>query len=169
MTAFTISSMQNLPAGLRNVISKHFADSRWRETCAYYNSLHERDRLTICFHAQMKKRHTIYRLEEMPAAERERIVCAIDELRNAFSESRRGGVSILTFLGRLSVSERRALFMHAGLSEKEFNQPFWHIENIDNSSCQWSKPIFRALNELVSLFNTAPDILTAIKPEEYLN
>ncbi|RRO08329.1 replication protein B, partial [Pectobacterium aquaticum] len=94
----TVSSMQNLPTGLRNVIGKHFADSRWRETCAYYNSLHERDRLTLCFHAQMKKSQTVYRLEEMPTAERERIVCAIDELRRAFSKGRIRGVNTSTFL-----------------------------------------------------------------------
>ncbi|WP_409161210.1 replication protein B [Pectobacterium sp. B2J-2] len=166
MTAFTVSSMQNLPAGLRNVIGKHFADSRWRETCAYYNSLHERDRLTICFHAQMKKSQTVYRLEEMPTAERERIVCAIDELRRAFSKVRSRGVNTSTFLSWLNVGERKTLFMHAGLTEKEFNQPYWRI---DDESCQWRKPILRALNELVSLFDAAPDILTAIKPEEYLN
>ncbi|AOR59284.1 replication protein B [Pectobacterium parmentieri] len=166
MTAFTVSSMQNLPAGLRNVIGKHFADSRWRETCAYYNSLHERDRLTICFHAQMKKRHTVYRLEEMPTAEREQIVCAIDEMRQAFSKGRSRGVNISTFLSWLSVSERRTLFMHAGLTEKEFNQPYWRI---DDNSCQWRQPILRALNELASLSEAAPEILTAIKPEEYLS
>ncbi|MEH0832350.1 replication protein B [Pectobacterium aroidearum] len=166
MTAFTVSSMQNLPAGLRNVIGKHFADSRWRETCAYYNSLHERERLTICFHAQMKKRHTVYRLEEMPTAERERIVCAIDELRRAFSKGRHRGVNISTFLSWLNVSERKTLFMHAGLTEKEFSQPYWRI---DDNACSWRQPILRALNELAGLAEAAPDILTAIKPEEYLS
>ncbi|MBA5238354.1 replication protein B [Pectobacterium aroidearum] len=166
MTAFTVSSMQNLPAGLRNVIGKHFADSRWRETCAYYNGLHERDRLTICFHAQMKKSQTVYRLEEMPTAERERIVCAIDELRRIFSLSRKRREKTSTFLSWLSVSERRTLFFHAGLSENEFNQPYWRIDDV---SCSWRNKISHALNELFSLFNAAPDILTAIKPEEYLN
>ncbi|KHN51353.1 MULTISPECIES: hypothetical protein [Pectobacterium] len=166
MTAFTVSSMQNLPAGLRNVIGKHFADSRWRDTCAYYNGLNERNRLTVCFHAQMKKRQTVYRLEEMSAAERERIVCAIDELRRAFSKARNRGVNTSTFLSWLNVSERKTLFMHAGLTEKEFNQPYWRIDDI---SCPWRNKISHALNELFSLFDDTPDILTAIKPEEYLN
>ncbi|MDY4385049.1 replication protein B [Pectobacterium aroidearum] len=166
MTAFTVSSMQNLPAGLRSVIGKHFADSRWRETCAYYNSLHERDRLTICFHAQMKKSQTVYRLEEMPTAERERIVCAIDELRRMFSLRRKRREKTSTFLSWLSVSERRTLFFHARLTENEFNQPYWRIDDV---SCPWRNKISHALNELFSLFEAAPDILTAIKPEEYLN
>ncbi|MEQ9945232.1 replication protein B [Pectobacterium aroidearum] len=166
MTAFTVSSMQNLPAGLRSVIGKHFADSRWRETCAYYNSLHERDRLTICFHAQMKKSQTVYRLEEMPTTERERIVCAIDELRRMFSLNRKRREKTSTFLSWLSVSERRTLFFHAGLSENEFNQPYWRIDDV---SCPWRNKISHALNELFSLFDATPDILTAIKPEEYLN
>ncbi|MEC5345061.1 replication protein B [Brenneria populi] len=166
MTAFTVSSMQNLPAGLRNVIGKHFADSRWRETCAYYNGLSERYRLTVCFHAQLKKRHSVFRLEEMTDAERTMIVCAIDELRHAFSRQRKHGVNHATFLSWLSVSERRTLFMHAGLTETEFSQPYWRI---DDESCKWRDSLLRALNELLSLFDDAPAILTAIKPEEYFN
>ena len=114
----------------------------------------------------MKKRHTVYRLKEMPTAEREQIVCAIDEMCQAFSKGRSRGVNISTFLSWLSVSERRTLFIHAGLTEKEFNQPYWRI---DDNSCQWHQPILRALNELASLAEAAPGILTAIKPEEYLS
>ncbi len=41
----------------------------------------ERERLTVCFHAQLKQRHATMRFEEMNDIERERLVCAIDELR----------------------------------------------------------------------------------------
>lgn len=166
MTAFTVSSMQNLPVGLRSVIGEYYADSRWKATCDYFNSLSERYRLTLCFHAQLKKRHSVFRLEEMDAESRGRVVCAIDELRRAFSRRRKQGVNHSTFLSWLNLSERRTLFMHAGLSEAEFNQPYWRI---DDESCQWRDKVIKAINELVSLFNDAPEILTAVKPEYYLN
>lgn len=166
MTAFTVNSMQNLPAGLRSVIGKHFADSRWRETCAYYNSLPERYRMTVCFHAQLKKRHAVYRLDEMDAETRSRVVCALEELRRAFAKHRKQGVNHSTFLSWLNVSERRTLFFHAGLTETEFNQPYWRI---DDDSCQWRNALIRAINELISLLKDAPEIITAVKPEDYLN
>lgn len=166
MTAFTVSNMQNLPSGLRSVIGKHFADSRWKATCDYFNGLSERYRLTLCFHAQLKKRHAVYRLEEMDAETRGRIVCAIDELHSAFSRQRKQGVNHSTFLGWLNLSERRTLFMHAGLSENEFSQPSWRI---DDKSCPWRDAIIQAINELLSLFEDTPEILSAVKPEDYLN
>lgn len=53
----------------------------------------ERERLTVCFHAQLKQRHATMRFEEMNDVERERLVCAIDELRGAFSKRRQVGAS----------------------------------------------------------------------------
>ncbi len=66
----------------------------------------------------------------------------------------------------LTVSQRRTLFMHAGLTEKEFNQPYWRI---NEESCYWRDALFRALRELFSLFEYAPTILTSVKPEQYLH
>ncbi|MDC3661769.1 replication protein B, partial [Escherichia coli] len=67
------------------------------------------------------------RFEEMNDVERERLVCAIDELRGAFSKRRQVGASEYAYISFLTVSQRRTLFMHAGLTEKEFNQPYWRI------------------------------------------
>lgn len=166
MTAFTVSSMQNLPVGLRSMIGEHFANSRWKATCDYFNNLSERYRLTLCFHPQLKKRHSVFRLEEMDTEAGGNIVCAIDELRRAFSRRCKQGVNYSTFLSWLNLSERRTLFMHAGLPEAEFNQPYWRI---DDESCQWRDKVIKAIDELVSLFDDAPEILTAVKPEDYLN
>ncbi|MEH4236234.1 hypothetical protein POX60_23440, partial [Escherichia coli] len=55
---------------------------------------------------------------------------------------------------------------HAGLTEKEFNQPYWRI---NEESCYWRDALFRALRELFSLFEYAPTILTSVKPEQYLH
>ena len=73
---------------------------------------------------------------------------------------------VRTFLSFLTVSQRRTLFMHAGLTEKEFNQPYWRI---NEESCYWRDALFRALRELFSLFEYAPTILTSVKPEQYLH
>ncbi|HAJ2724811.1 TPA: replication protein [Escherichia coli] len=56
--------------------------------------------------------------------------------------------------------------MHARLTEKEFNQPYWRI---NEESCYWREALFRALRELFSLFEYAPTILTSVKPEQYLH
>ena len=73
---------------------------------------------------------------------------------------------VRTFLSFLTVSQRRTLFLHAGLTENEFNQPYWRV---NEDSCYWREQLFRALRELFSLFEYAPTILTSVKPEQYLH
>lgn len=166
MTVMTIALVRNQPAGLRHLIGQHLAAPRWRETCDFYNRMMERERLTICFHALLKQRHAVMTLEEMSEGDRERIVCGIDELRTAFAKYRRHRISDSDFIGRLTISQRRTLFMHAGLTDTEFSQPYWHI---DDEACSWREALFKALRELFSLFDYAPTILTAVKPEQYLH
>lgn len=166
MPVMTIGIVEKQPAALRGLIGKYLAAPRWSDTCDFYNQMMERERLTICFHAQLKQRHANMRLEEMSDADRERLINAIDELRNTFSKSRQMGASASTFVGRMTVSQRRALFMHAGLTEKEFNQPIWRT---DEASCYWREKLLRALRELMALFENAPTILTSVKPEQYLH
>ncbi|MCZ5238100.1 hypothetical protein O5817_27390, partial [Escherichia coli] len=62
--------------------------------------------LTVCFHAQLKQRHATMRFEEMNDVERERLVCAIDELRGAFSKRRQVGASEYAYISFLTVSQR---------------------------------------------------------------
>ena len=166
MTVMTLNLVEKQPAAMRRIIGKHLAVPRWQETCDYYNQMMERERLTVCFHAQLKQRHATMRFEEMHDVERERLVCAIDELRGAFSKRRQVGASEYAYISFLTVSQRRTLFMHAGLTEKEFNQPYWRI---NEESCYWRDALFRALRELFSLFEYAPTILTSVKPEQYLH
>ncbi|HHT4103495.1 TPA: replication protein B, partial [Enterobacter hormaechei] len=103
---------------------------------------------------------------EMTEADRERLVCALDELRTAFSRHRQLGASKATFISRLTVSQRRSLYLHAGLTEQEFMMPHWRLNEED---CYWRDKLFRALQELFSLFEYAPTILTSVKPEQYLH
>lgn len=166
MTVITPEIVRNQPAGLRGIIGKHLAAPRWRNTCDFYNRMMERERLTICFHAQLKQRHAVLNLEEMSDGDRARVVCAIDELRCAFAKYRKHGISQSGFINRLTISERRTLFLHAGLTEAEFSQPHWRI---DDEACAWREALLRALRELFSLFEYAPVILTAVKPEQYLH
>ncbi|WP_421666482.1 replication protein B [Klebsiella pneumoniae] len=128
MTVMTLNLVEKQPAAMRRIIGKHLAVPRWQDTCDYYNQMMERERLTVCFHAQLKQRHATMRFEEMNDVERERLVCAIDELRGAFSKRRQVGASEYAYISFLTVSQRRTLFMHAGLTEKEFNQPYWRIK-----------------------------------------
>ena len=102
----------------------------------------------------------------MNDVDRERLACAIDELRGAFSKRRQVGASESAYISYLTVSQRRTLFLHAGLTEKEFNQPYWRV---NEESCYWREKLFRALRELFSLFEYAPTILTSVKPEQYLH
>ncbi|VEI69221.1 Uncharacterised protein [Serratia fonticola] len=166
MTVITTEIVRNQPVGLRGLIGKHLAGPRWRETCDYYRGMMERERLTICFHAQLKQRHAVLGLEEMNEADRQRVVCAIGELRSAFAKYRKHGVSQSRFIGRLTISTRRTLFFHAGLTEAEFNQPHWRM---DDKGCAWREALLKALRELFSLFERTPMILTAVKPEQYLH
>ncbi|MGR56375.1 replication protein B [Escherichia coli] len=138
MTVMTLNLVEKQPAAMRRIIGKHLAVPRWQDTCDYYNQM----------------------------MERERLVCAIDELRGAFSKRRQVGASEYAYISFLTVSQRRTLFMHAGLTEKEFNQPYWRI---NEESCYWRDALFRALRELFSLFEYAPTILTSVKPEQYLH
>ncbi|SUX72897.1 Uncharacterised protein [Citrobacter freundii] len=91
MTVMTFAIVDKQPAALRGLIGKYLAVPRWSDTCDFYNQMMERERLTICFHAQLKQRHANMRLEEMNDADRERLINAIDELRNTFSKSRQMG------------------------------------------------------------------------------
>ena len=63
MTVVTLESTKKLPAGLRTIISQHLAIPRWSETCDFYNRMSERERLTVCFHARLKQRHAMAKLE----------------------------------------------------------------------------------------------------------
>lgn len=166
MTVITIATVMNQPAGLRTAVGERLAPARWENSCEFYNRMSERERLTICFHAQLKQRHSVMKLQEMTDGDRERIVCAIDELRAAFAKYRSRGISKSGFIGRLSISERRSLFLHAGLTEDEFSQPYWRI---DDERCTWRDALFRALKELFSLFENAPTVLTSVRPETYLH
>lgn len=166
MTVVTLESTKKLPAGLRSIISQHLAVPRWSETCDFYNRMSERERLTVCFHARLKQRHAMAKLEEMNDADRERVVCTIAELSRAFAEYRKHGISKSGFIRRLTISERRTLFRHAGLTDSEFSQPYWHM---DDDTCLWREKLFRALRELFSLFRYAPTVLTAVRPEQYLH
>ncbi|MEL7630974.1 replication protein B [Pectobacterium aroidearum] len=165
MTAFTVNTINNLPAGLRSVIGKHFADTRYSETRAYYDRLLPRYRVTVCFHAGLKKHHTTMAFDDMTMSEREQIVQALDELRGAFPKNRKAGSRLMTFLTCLRVSERRTLYRHAGLSDQEFQLP---ISCIDQEGSELRKPIVTALDELCSLFADMPVILTAVRAEDYL-
>ncbi|EPU0953349.1 TPA: replication protein B [Klebsiella pneumoniae] len=166
MTVLTLGIVEKQPAALRGLIGKYLALPRWQDSCDFYNQMMERDRLSVCFHAQLKQRHAVMRFEEMNDVDRERLVCAIDELRAAFSKRRQVGASEIAYISYLTVSQRRTLFLHAGLTENEFNQPYWRI---NDDSCYWREKLFRALRELFSLFEYAPTILTSVKPEQYLH
>ncbi|WP_145506041.1 replication protein B [Yersinia alsatica] len=166
MTVVTLELTRKLPVGLRNVIANHLALPRWNETCDFYNHMSERERLTICFHAQLKQRHSVMKLQEMNDNERERMVCAIGELSAAFAEHHKEKISDSNFVGRLMTSQRKTLFFHAQLTEKEFNQPCWYL---NDKSCLWREKLLRALRELLSLFKQAPRVLTAVKPEQYFH
>ncbi|MDX6042914.1 replication protein B [Scandinavium lactucae] len=166
MAVMTLGVVAQQPEGLRGLVGRYLAAPRWQESCDFYNKMMERERLTVCFHAQLKQRHATMRFEEMGDVDRERLACAIDELRAAFSKRRQVGASEIAYISYLTVSQRRSLFMHAGLTEKEFNQPYWRI---DEDSCYWREKLFRALRELFSLFEHAPTILTSVKPEQYLH
>ena len=85
MPVMTLGIVEKQPAALRGLIGKYLAAPRWQDSCDFYNQMMERERLTICFHAQLKQRHATMRFEEMNDVDRERLVCAIDELRAAFS------------------------------------------------------------------------------------
>ncbi|EAR7530239.1 replication protein B [Salmonella enterica] len=166
MPVMTLGIVEKQPAALRGLIGKYLAAPRWQDSCDFYNQMMERERLTVCFHAQLKQRHATMSFEEMNDVDRERLVCAIDELRAAFSRRRQVGASEYAYISFLTVSQRRTLFMHAGLTEKEFNQPYWRI---NEGSCYWRDALFRALRELFNLFEYAPTILTSVKPEQYLH
>lgn len=166
MTVVTLELTRKLPAGLRDAIANHLALSRWNETCRFYNGMSERERLALCFHAQLKQRHAVMKLQEMNDIDRERVVCAIGELGEAFAERRKERIDYSGFVGRLTRSQRKTLFLHAELTEVEFNQPHWQL---NDESCLWREKLFRALRELLSLFKHAPTVLTAVKPEQYLH
>ncbi|HHH1927403.1 replication protein B [Yersinia rochesterensis] len=164
--AFGPEHLRAMPLPLRAVIGKHFAGSRWRDTCNFYDSMPERYRATICFHAELKKRHALLQLAEMDNNERQRIVSALDELRHHFAKYRKHAISNVAFIQRLPISVRKTLFLHAGLSHKEFNQPASYLEE---DACPWRETLIAALRELLNLFEDAPDILTAVKPDAYFN
>ncbi|MBG3880796.1 hypothetical protein [Escherichia coli] len=53
MTVMTLNLVEKQPAAMRRIIGKHLAVPRWQDTCDYYNQMMERERLTVCFHAQL--------------------------------------------------------------------------------------------------------------------
>ncbi|MDA6631203.1 hypothetical protein OSL06_10680, partial [Escherichia coli] len=61
MTVMTLNLVEKQPAAMRRIIGKHLAVPRWQDTCDYYNQMMERERLTVCFHAQLKQRHATMR------------------------------------------------------------------------------------------------------------
>ncbi|WJV52922.1 replication protein B [Prodigiosinella aquatilis] len=162
--AFTAGHLNTMPGNLRALIGKHFAGSRWQQSCDFYNHLPERYRATVVFHAGLNQSVAVYHLEEMETNVCERVIGALDELRRAFAKYRKHETSNTTFIQRLSISERKSLFFHAGLSAEEFNQPIWRIES---DSCEWKPALIRSLQELLSAFEDSPAILTSIKPEIY--
>jgi len=166
MTVITAALVMKQPQGLRRIVGERLAQTRWMKTCELYNMMTERERLTVCFHAQLKQSHSVMNLEEMNEADRELIVCAIDELRCAFDKFRSVGMTKARFISRLSISERRTLYLHAGLTSEEFSMPHWRI---DDEACTWREDLFRALRELFSLFENAPTVLTSVRPETYLH
>jgi hypothetical protein len=52
MTVMTLDVIQKQPAALRGLVCKYLAQPRWQDTCDFYNQMMERERLTVCFHAQ---------------------------------------------------------------------------------------------------------------------
>ncbi|WP_027711875.1 hypothetical protein [Dickeya chrysanthemi] len=163
--AFTANHLQSLPPNLRALLGKHFADSRWEQTCRFYQRFAERYRRTLCFHAALHNRWCVYQLDEMDEMARERIVSALNELRSAFDvPAIQEQSQLLPLVMGLRLSERRTLFFHAGLTAREFNHP---LRRIDEPDCQWAQALGRAAVELHSLFTDAPDILTSIRPENY--
>ena len=110
MTVMTLNLVEKQPAAMRRIIGKHLAVPRWQDTCDYYNQMMERERLTVCFHAQLKQRHATMRFEEMNDVERERLVCAIDELRGAFSKRRQVDVYKRQGVERVALLNKRKSF-----------------------------------------------------------
>ncbi|HDL7470217.1 TPA: replication protein B [Yersinia enterocolitica] len=154
-----------MPNNLRALIAKHFADSRWTDTCNFYNKMPERYRGTICFHATLKKRHAMFKFEELQEFERELVVSAIDELGRYFIISQRRPLDSIALIYRLPLSVRKTLFLHAGLSTVELSLPLWHIKR---SSCHWRSALLIALDEMLNIFDDLPVIITSAKPESYI-
>ncbi|EKN5932272.1 replication protein B [Yersinia enterocolitica] len=154
-----------MPNNLRALIAKHFAGSRWTDTCNFYNKMPERYRGTICFHATLKKRHAMFKFEELQEFERELVVSAIDELGRYFIISQRRPLDSIALIYRLPLSVRKTLFLHAGLSAVELSLPLWHIKR---SSCHWRSALLIALDEMLNIFDDLPVIITSAKPESYI-
>lgn len=164
MAAVTMSCVMSQPVGFRQLLAKYLAPNRWVGTCNFWDSLSIYDRITVCFHAGLKKSHAMTCFSELSQSERESIVCAIDDLRKAFAKYRKHGVSNTTFLSWLTAEQRKTLFKHAGLSEREYMQPYCYV---DKDGCEWAGDVIRAMKELFHLFDDAPSVLSAVKPEEY--
>lgn len=163
--AFTSENVRLMPNNLRALIAKHFAGSRWTDTCNFYNKMPERYRGTICFHATLKKRHAMFKFEQLQEFERELVVSAIDELGRYFIISQRRPLDSIALIYRLPLSVRKTLFLHAGLSAVELSLPLWHIKR---SSCHWRSALLIALDEMLNIFDDLPVIITSAKPESYI-
>ncbi|EOZ6716752.1 replication protein B [Yersinia enterocolitica] len=163
--AFTSENVRLMPNNLRALIAKYFAGSRWTDTCNFYNKMPERYRGTICFHATLKKRHAMFKFEELQEFERELVVSAIDELGRYFIISQRRPLDSIALIYRLPLSVRKTLFLHAGLSAVELSLPLWHIKR---SSCHWRSALLIALDEMLNIFDDLPVIITSAKPESYI-
>ncbi|EPF5115251.1 replication protein B, partial [Yersinia enterocolitica] len=153
--AFTSENVRLMPNNLRALIAKHFAGSRWTDTCNFYNKMPERYRGTICFHATLKKRHAMFKFEELQEFERELVVSAIDELGRYFIISQRRPLDSIALIYRLPLSVRKTLFLHAGLSAVELSLPLWHIKR---SSCHWRSALLIAVDEMLNIFDDLPVI-----------
>lgn len=164
--AVSSEHVHTIPIRLRSLIGKHFAGSRWEESCQFYDAMPERYRSTVCFHAGLKKHHPLLRLSELDDSERERVINALDELRSHFAKYRKHAISNAAYVQRLPISVRKTLFLHAGLTQSEFNQPVWRIED---ETCIWRDKVLKAIRELLNIFADVPDILTSVKPETYFN
>ena len=163
--AFTSENVRLMPNNLRMLIGKHFAGSRWADTCNFYNKMPERYRGTVCFHATLKRRHTLFKFEELQEYERELIVSAIDELGRYFIKCHRRPLDSIALIHRLPLSVRKTLFLHAGLSTVELSLPLWHIKR---TSCHWRSALLNALDEMLDIFDDLPTIITSAKPESYI-
>ncbi|MEI7189192.1 hypothetical protein [Dickeya dianthicola] len=88
--AFTADHLQNLPPNLRALIGKHFADSRWVQTCIFYRRLSERYRRTLFFHAGLTTQEfdqPLRRIDESDCRWAKALNLALGELHSLFAEA----------------------------------------------------------------------------------
>ncbi|MGL4822437.1 hypothetical protein [Plesiomonas shigelloides] len=171
MTALTHANLQRYPDGLRHLLGQFLATPRWEATCEFWDSLKETQRITLCFHAQLGVNTTTDAIKsefaKLPEYVREALVTAIEDLR-AFASWRKrdtdARVSNARFIGWLTDAQRKTLYRHAGLGEREFIQP---CRMIDAAGCSWRMPLVSAMNDLFHMMDNAPKSITAIQPDQF--